>query len=66
MMKQYVYIIRYFAFYITLHSDVALETLGRVAQWLKFKLPRLEQRGAGSILGLCVSFWSESARRPGG
>jgi hypothetical protein len=39
---------------------------GRVAQWLKLRVPRLVQRGAGSIPTLCASFWSESARRPGG
>jgi hypothetical protein len=37
-----------------------------VAQWLKFRVPGLEQRGAGSIPILCASFQSESARRPGG
>jgi hypothetical protein len=39
--------------------------MGRVAQWFKFRVPRLEQRGVGSIPALCASFWSESARRPG-
>jgi hypothetical protein len=36
---------------------------GRVAQWLQFIVPRLAQRGAGLIPGLCGSFWSELARR---
>jgi hypothetical protein len=40
--------------------------VGRVAQRLQFRVARLAHRGAGSSPALCASFWSESARRPGG
>jgi hypothetical protein len=52
--------------WIELGKFLSLMLLGRVAQWLKFRVPRLELRGEGLIPALCTSFWSESARRLGG
>jgi hypothetical protein len=50
-----------------LYFDVrGLEQGGPVGTVRNLRVVRLEQRGAASIPALCSSFWSESARRPGG
>jgi hypothetical protein len=55
-----------YLFFLFLFIITHLIKRRRVAQWLEFRVPGLEQRGAGLIPALCASFWSESARRPGG